>query len=178
MKKASVTVVPTADAPISFKGYRFAPDIISYAVWLYYARSRYRFLTRAAPGSQRNAPGNRESSARASQKRRCSISSNRPLTWATGNEAGKHCYGGLKGDFGKGRPALVVQSDLFAGHPSVSVLLVSSRPRTIGFARRKSSRRRLRSGFEAKQSEQNQGVKKPQLAQDHPHVVAGAARPC
>ncbi len=32
----------------------------------------------------------------------------------------------LQGDFGKGRPALVVQSDLFAGHPSVSVLLVSS----------------------------------------------------
>jgi mRNA interferase MazF len=32
----------------------------------------------------------------------------------------------IQGDFGKGRPALVVQSDLFAGHPSVSVLLVSS----------------------------------------------------
>ena len=32
----------------------------------------------------------------------------------------------LQGDFGKGRPALVVQSDLFAGHPGVSVLLVSS----------------------------------------------------
>ena len=32
----------------------------------------------------------------------------------------------LQGDFVKGRPALVVQSDLFAGHPSVSVLLVSS----------------------------------------------------
>jgi putative transposase len=36
MKKASVTVLPSADAPISFKGYRFPPDIISYAVWLYY----------------------------------------------------------------------------------------------------------------------------------------------
>lgn len=32
----------------------------------------------------------------------------------------------IRGDFGKGRPALVVQSDLFAGHPSISVLLVSS----------------------------------------------------
>jgi mRNA interferase MazF len=32
----------------------------------------------------------------------------------------------IQGDFGKGRPALVVQSDLFVGHPSVSVLLMSS----------------------------------------------------
>jgi mRNA interferase MazF len=32
----------------------------------------------------------------------------------------------LQGDFGKARPALVVQSDLFAAHPSVSVLLMSS----------------------------------------------------
>ncbi|MGF7192345.1 mRNA interferase MazF [Robbsia andropogonis] len=31
----------------------------------------------------------------------------------------------LQGDFGKGRPALVVQSDLFAAHPSVTVLLMS-----------------------------------------------------
>ncbi|MCY0386749.1 type II toxin-antitoxin system PemK/MazF family toxin [Robbsia sp. Bb-Pol-6] len=31
----------------------------------------------------------------------------------------------LQGDFGKGRPALVVQSDLFATHPSVTVLLMS-----------------------------------------------------
>lgn len=30
-------VVPSAaEPPISFKGYRFPPDIISYAVWLYY----------------------------------------------------------------------------------------------------------------------------------------------
>jgi putative transposase len=28
--------VPSAAAPVSFKGYRFPPDIISYAVWLYY----------------------------------------------------------------------------------------------------------------------------------------------
>jgi mRNA interferase MazF len=32
----------------------------------------------------------------------------------------------IQGDFGKGRPALVVQSDLFANHASVTVLLVSS----------------------------------------------------
>jgi mRNA interferase MazF len=32
----------------------------------------------------------------------------------------------IQGDFGKGRPALVVQSDLFANHASVTVLLMSS----------------------------------------------------
>lgn len=32
----------------------------------------------------------------------------------------------MQGDFGKGRPALVVQSDLFANHASVTVLLMSS----------------------------------------------------
>lgn len=32
----------------------------------------------------------------------------------------------LQGDFGKPRPALVVQSDLFAEHPSVTVLPVTS----------------------------------------------------
>jgi mRNA interferase MazF len=31
----------------------------------------------------------------------------------------------LQGDFGKGRPALVVQSDLFATHPSVTILVMS-----------------------------------------------------
>jgi putative transposase len=36
MKKASVSVLPSVEPPISFKGYRFPPDIISYAVWLYY----------------------------------------------------------------------------------------------------------------------------------------------
>src|ERR1700681_1293725 len=36
MKKASVSVLPSVEAPISFKGYRFPPDVISYAVWLYY----------------------------------------------------------------------------------------------------------------------------------------------
>jgi hypothetical protein len=36
MKKASVSVLPSAETPISFNGYRFPPDIISYAVWLYY----------------------------------------------------------------------------------------------------------------------------------------------
>lgn len=32
----------------------------------------------------------------------------------------------LQGDLGKPRPALVIQSDLFAGHPSVAVLPVTS----------------------------------------------------
>jgi mRNA interferase MazF len=32
----------------------------------------------------------------------------------------------VQGDFGKARPALIVQSDLFASHPSVSLLLMSS----------------------------------------------------
>jgi putative transposase len=36
MKKTSISRVPPTEAPISFKGYRFPPDIISYAVWLYY----------------------------------------------------------------------------------------------------------------------------------------------
>ena len=32
----------------------------------------------------------------------------------------------LSGDYGKPRPALVIQSDLFAAHPSVTVLPVTS----------------------------------------------------
>jgi putative transposase len=36
MKKASICVLPSAQSLISFKGYRFPPDVISYAVWLYY----------------------------------------------------------------------------------------------------------------------------------------------
>lgn len=32
----------------------------------------------------------------------------------------------LKGDYGKPRPALVIQSDLFAEHPSVSLMPVTS----------------------------------------------------
>ena len=36
MKKASVSVLPSAEMLISFKGYRFPPEVISYAVWLYY----------------------------------------------------------------------------------------------------------------------------------------------
>ncbi|MGF6880419.1 hypothetical protein OKW35_009953 [Paraburkholderia sp. MM5477-R1] len=35
-EESSVSVLPSAEAPISFKGYRFPPEIISYAVWLYY----------------------------------------------------------------------------------------------------------------------------------------------
>ncbi|WP_126284753.1 IS6 family transposase [Burkholderia stagnalis] len=36
MKKASIVALPPAEAPVSFKGYRFPPDIICYTVWLYY----------------------------------------------------------------------------------------------------------------------------------------------
>lgn len=32
----------------------------------------------------------------------------------------------LQGDYGKPRPALVIQSDLFAAHPSVTVLPITS----------------------------------------------------
>ena len=32
----------------------------------------------------------------------------------------------LQGDYGKPRPALVIQSDLFASHPSVTILPVTS----------------------------------------------------
>jgi mRNA interferase MazF len=32
----------------------------------------------------------------------------------------------VQGDFGKPRPALVIQSDLFAQHPSIAVLLITS----------------------------------------------------
>ena len=35
----------------------------------------------------------------------------------------------LQGDYGKPRPALVIQSDLFAEHPSVTVLPVTSERR-------------------------------------------------
>jgi mRNA interferase MazF len=35
----------------------------------------------------------------------------------------------LQGDYGKPRPALVIQSDLFAEHPSVTVLPVTSQLR-------------------------------------------------
>lgn len=32
----------------------------------------------------------------------------------------------LQGDFGKPRPALIIQSNLFAGHPSVTILPLTS----------------------------------------------------
>ncbi|VVE85961.1 IS6 family transposase [Pandoraea sputorum] len=36
MKKSSVSPARSSEVVISFKGYRFPPDVISYAVWLYY----------------------------------------------------------------------------------------------------------------------------------------------
>lgn len=35
----------------------------------------------------------------------------------------------LQGDYGKPRPALVIQSDYFSGHPSVTVLPITSESR-------------------------------------------------
>jgi mRNA interferase MazF len=37
----------------------------------------------------------------------------------------------LQGDYGKPRPALIVQSDLFNEHPSVTILPVTSEPRRL-----------------------------------------------
>src|SRR5258708_28970124 len=36
MKPASQKNIPVTDNPLSYAGYRFPPDVISYAVWLYY----------------------------------------------------------------------------------------------------------------------------------------------
>jgi putative transposase len=36
MKPASQQNTPVTDTPLSYAGYRFPPDVISYAVWLYY----------------------------------------------------------------------------------------------------------------------------------------------
>jgi putative transposase len=36
MKPATRQNTPVTDNPLSYAGYRFPPDVISYAVWLYY----------------------------------------------------------------------------------------------------------------------------------------------
>jgi len=36
MKKASISALAPTEAPISFKRYRVPPEVIRYAVWLYY----------------------------------------------------------------------------------------------------------------------------------------------
>ncbi|BCQ58195.1 hypothetical protein BLKGLAD_72570 (plasmid) [Burkholderia gladioli pv. gladioli] len=36
MKTCAVAVQPRFELPISLKGHRFPPDVIAYAVWLYY----------------------------------------------------------------------------------------------------------------------------------------------
>jgi putative transposase len=36
MKKDSVCVLPSAEEPVSFEGFQFPPEVISYAVWLPY----------------------------------------------------------------------------------------------------------------------------------------------
>ena len=72
MKKASISVLPSADAAVSFKGYRFSPDIIRYAVWLYF---RFPLSLRMVPEmhgrGQETARGGRKAiwvSAEISQK--------------------------------------------------------------------------------------------------------------
>jgi mRNA interferase MazF len=55
----------------------------------------------------------------------------------------------VKGDYGKPRPALVIQSDLFAEHPSVTVLPITSEIRATPLFRL------------AVKLEPNNGLKKP-----------------
>jgi mRNA interferase MazF len=67
----------------------------------------------------------------------------------------------LQGDFGKPRPALVIQSDLFDAHPSVAILPVTSEPRDAPLLR-----------IPLMPSEQN-GLNKPsQVMVDKPHTVS------
>jgi hypothetical protein len=45
MKPAGQKNTPVTDNPLSYSGYRFPPDVISYAMWLY-----YRFPAESAHG--------------------------------------------------------------------------------------------------------------------------------
>jgi mRNA interferase MazF len=67
----------------------------------------------------------------------------------------------LPGDYGKPRPALVIQSDLFDEHPSVAVLPVTSELRDAPLFRI------------ALQPDAKNGLRKPsQVMVDKPHTVA------
>jgi mRNA interferase MazF len=67
----------------------------------------------------------------------------------------------LQGDFGKPRPALVIQSDLFDRHPSVTILPVTSELRDTPLFR-----------IAVKPGESN-GLSKPsQIMVDKPQTVA------
>ncbi len=67
----------------------------------------------------------------------------------------------LQGDFGKPRPALVIQSDLFDAHPSVTILPVTSELRDLPLFR-----------ITIPANEQN-GLSKPsQVMVDKPQTVA------
>ncbi|WP_235842339.1 type II toxin-antitoxin system PemK/MazF family toxin [Cysteiniphilum halobium] len=67
----------------------------------------------------------------------------------------------LRGDYGKPRPALVIQSDLFSGHPSVTVLPVTSEIRETPLFR-----------YTIKASETNGLMKTSQIMIDKLHTVA------
>ncbi len=67
----------------------------------------------------------------------------------------------LQGDFGKPRPALVIQSDLFDAHPSVTILPVTSELRELPLFR-----------IDIPTNEQN-GLGEPsQIMVDKPQTVA------
>lgn len=53
MKKTSVSPQRSSEDTISFKGDRFPPDIISYAVWLY---DRFPLSLRRVEGSKKCGP--------------------------------------------------------------------------------------------------------------------------
>ncbi|ACR32618.1 putative transposase (plasmid) [Burkholderia glumae BGR1] len=61
MKKSTDAVQPCVDSPISFKGYRFPPAVISYARWLYYRFPLFREGRgkRGRTGSSQRRPENR-----------------------------------------------------------------------------------------------------------------------
>lgn len=66
----------------------------------------------------------------------------------------------LRGDYGKPRPALVIQSDLFAEHPSVTILPVTSEIRETPLFR-----------YTVKASEVNGLMKTSQVMIDKLHTV-------
>ena len=67
----------------------------------------------------------------------------------------------LQGDLGKPRPALVIQSDLFDAHPSVTILPVTSELRTAPLFR-----------ISVNPSELNALTKPSQIMVDKPQSVA------
>lgn len=69
----------------------------------------------------------------------------------------------LPGDYGKPRPALVIQSDLFNQHPSVTILPITSQLRSTPLFR-----------ITLKPNQQNGLTKTSQIMVDKTHTVARA----